>query len=109
VQNETRSRYGARLHSSLINHHSSLSQMIRRIAASMSLVAFAVCLLMGLRAGNPFSTIVANALLAMAATFAVGLVVGAMAQKMLDENLAAGAAVPKDSAESKAKPGVGDR
>ena len=55
----------------------------------MSLVAFAVCLLMGLRADNTFSTIVANALLAMAGTFAVGLVVGAMAQKMLDENLAA--------------------
>ena len=77
----------------------------------MSLVAFAVCLLMGLRADNPFGTIVTNALLAMAATFAVGLVVGAMAQKMLDENLAAGAAAaaPKDSAESKAKPAAGDR
>ena len=74
----------------------------------MSLVAFAVCLLMGLRADNTFSTIVANALLAMAGTFAVGLVVGAMAQKMLDENLAAGAP-PKDSAESKVKAGAGDR
>lgn len=84
--------------------------MIRRIAASMSLVAFAVSLLMGLRADNPFGTIVANALLAMAATFGVGLVVGAMAQKMLDENLAAGAAAqPKDSAESKAKSAAGDR
>jgi uncharacterized membrane protein len=79
--------------------------MARRIAASMALVAFAVCLVMGMRAGNTFSTIVANALIAMVATFVVGLVVGAMAQKMVDENLAAG----KDSGESKAKPGPGDR
>ena len=74
----------------------------------MALLAFAVCLLMGMRAGNTFSTIVANALVAMAATFAVGLVVGAMAQKMVDENVAAAAAA-RDSAESKAKPGPGDR
>jgi putative Mn2+ efflux pump MntP len=86
--------------------------MVRRIAASMSLVAFAVCLLMGLRADNTVTTILANALLAMAGTFAVGLVVGAMAQKMLDENLAADPAArarPKDSAESKAKAAAGDR
>ena len=78
----------------------------------MSLVAFAVCVLMGLRAGNTFSTILTNALLAMAGTFAVGLVVGLMAQKMLDENLAASAATPPaatDSPESKAKPAAGDR
>ena len=74
----------------------------------MALLAFAVCLLMGMRAGNTFSTIVANALVAMAATFVVGLVVGAMAQKMIDENVAAAAAA-RDSAESKAKPGPGDR
>jgi len=73
----------------------------------MALVAFAVCLVMGLRADNTFSTIVINALIAMGATFAVGLVVGAMAQKMVDENVAAG--VAKDSAESKAKSGPGDR
>ena len=81
--------------------------MVRRIAASMALVAFAVCLVMGLRADNTFSTILSNALIAMGATFAVGLVIGAMAQKMIDENVAAG--VAKDSAESKAKPGPGDR
>ncbi len=73
----------------------------------MSLVAFAACLLMGLGAGNTFSTIVANALLAMGATFAVGLVVGVMAQKMLEENLSP--RVTKDSGESKAKPGPTDR
>ena len=82
--------------------------MVRRLAASMALVAFAVCLVMGLRADNTFSTIVINALIAMAGTFAVGLVVGAMAQKMVDENVAAGVAA-KDSAESKAKPAPGDR
>jgi H+/gluconate symporter-like permease len=58
----------------------------------MSLVAFVVCLLAGLQAQNTFSTILSNALVALAVTFVVGLVVGAMAQKMLDENLAAGAA-----------------
>jgi hypothetical protein len=75
-------------------------------------VAFAVCLLVGLRADNTFSTIVSNALVAMGGTFAVGLVVGAMAQKMLDENLASGSSAGdagKDSGESKAKPQAGDR
>ena len=74
----------------------------------MALVAFAVCLVMGLRADNTFTTILSNALLAMGGTFAVGLVVGAMAQKMVDENVAADAA--GDSAvESKAKPRAGGR
>ena len=82
--------------------------MVRRIAASMALVAFAVCLVMGLRADNTFATILSNALLAMGGTFAVGLVVGAMAQKMVDENVAAGAAADS-GVESKAKPRAGGR
>jgi hypothetical protein len=83
--------------------------MTRRIAASMALVAFAVCILVGLRAQNPFATVVGNALTAMFATFLVGLVVGAMAQKMLDENMAAGDAPAGKSANLEAKPGQGDR
>ena len=63
--------------------------MTRRIAASMSLVAFAVCIVTGMQAQNPFTTVVSNALVALAVTFIVGLVLGTMAQKMLDENLAA--------------------
>jgi len=61
--------------------------MARRMAAAMSLIVFAVCLLEGLAAGNPLATILYKALVAMAGTMVVGLVVGAMAQKMLDENI----------------------
>ena len=62
--------------------------MTRRIAASMSLVAFFVCIVTGLQAQNPFTTVVTKALIAMAVTFVVGLILGAMAQKMLDEDVA---------------------
>jgi hypothetical protein len=54
----------------------------------MALVVFAVCLLIGgLQAGNPFTTTVIRAIVAMAGTLVVGLVIGGMAQKMLDENI----------------------
>lgn len=75
--------------------------MVRRMAGSLALLAFAVCLVAGMNAGNSTATVLSNALLAMAVTFFVGLVVGAMAQKMLDENLsaeAAKAAAPADNA-----------
>ena len=62
--------------------------MPQRIAASLALIAFVVCLLIGgLEADNTFATTVGRALVAMAGTFVVGLVLGAMAQKMIDENL----------------------
>jgi hypothetical protein len=62
--------------------------MSKRIAATLSLIAFAVCLLIGaFEAENTFSTVVQRALAAMIVTLVVGLIVGAMAQKMLDENL----------------------
>ena len=62
--------------------------MTRRIAATLSLIAFAICLLIGaFQAENGFATTVQRALVAMVVTLVVGLVVGAMAQKMLDENL----------------------
>ena len=79
--------------------------MIRRIAASMALVAFFVCVLTGMHAENPFSTVVANALVALLVTFIVGLVLGAMAQKMLDENMAAS----NKSGNPEAKTTGGDR
>ena len=63
--------------------------MPTRIAAIASLLAFTVCLVAGgFGAGNAFGTIVGRALLAMACTFAVGLIVGLMGQKMLEERLA---------------------
>ncbi len=60
--------------------------MASRIAATLALLAFALCLLMGMQAGNEFVTVVQRALGALVATFVVGLVIGTMAQKMLNEN-----------------------
>ena len=62
--------------------------MVRRLAGCLALLTFAVCIAAGLNAGNTAATILSNALAAMGVTFVVGLAVGAMAQKMLDENLA---------------------
>jgi hypothetical protein len=60
----------------------------KRIAATLSLIAVAVCLVIGaFQAENTFGTVVQRAMAAMFVTLIVGLVVGAMAQKMLDENL----------------------
>ena len=62
--------------------------MVNRIAASMALISFAVCLLVGgVEAGNPLYTTVLRALEAMMTTLVVGLVVGAMAKAMLDESM----------------------
>ncbi|MGA2500234.1 MAG: hypothetical protein ABSH20_21040 [Tepidisphaeraceae bacterium] len=62
--------------------------MIHRIAASLALLAFAVCLLEGgFSAGNSFSTTILRALIAMSGTYCVGLVVGWAAQRMVQENL----------------------
>jgi len=83
--------------------------MVRRIAASMALVAFFVCILAGMQAENPFSTVVANALIGLVVTFIVGLVLGAMAQKMLDENMAACAHGADKSGNPEAKTTGGDR
>ena len=83
--------------------------MARRMAAALSLVVFAVCVIAGLNAGNSFETVLTKALLAMAATFGVGLVVGGMAQKMLDENLAAEAAKPAQDPARPAAAGAGSR
>ena len=68
--------------------------MATRLAASLSLVVFALCLVVGgLQAGNPFGTTVLRALAAMGGTFVVGLIVGVMAEVMLKESVAAGAPV----------------
>ena len=66
--------------------------MARRTAGILALLAFSVCLVAGLNAGNTTATVLANALLAMAGTFVIGLAVGAMARKMIEENVAAEAA-----------------
>ena len=61
--------------------------MANRLAGCCALVVFAFCLVLGLRANNTFSTTVTRALLAMAGTYGIGLLIGWVAQKMLDENL----------------------
>jgi hypothetical protein len=62
--------------------------MVSRIAAVASLIAFTVCMVVGgLEADNTFITTVERALTAMMATLVIGLVVGVMARKMLEENL----------------------
>ncbi|HEY7087169.1 MAG TPA: hypothetical protein VH518_03710 [Tepidisphaeraceae bacterium] len=53
------------------------------------MIVFSVCLIVGAYAGNPFGTVIARALVAMAGTLVIGLILGTMAQKMLDENLKA--------------------
>jgi hypothetical protein len=60
--------------------------MTKRLAAAMALLAFAGCLISGMRAENTFETTVVRALEAMIVTLVIGLIVGSMAQKMLDEN-----------------------
>jgi hypothetical protein len=60
--------------------------MTRRLSASLSLLVFAICLVAGLEAGNPLATVLQRGLLAMAGTMVVSLVVGTMAERMLEEN-----------------------
>ncbi len=83
--------------------------MVRRMAATMALVAFALCIVAGYQAENPFSTIVSKAMLALVVTFVVGLVVGTMAQKMLDENMAQTARSANKPGIPEAKTDAGDR
>ena len=62
--------------------------MVVRMAGAMSLVAFALCLVVGgLEANNPFGTVVQRALIAMLGTLVIGLAVGSAFQAMLKENL----------------------
>jgi hypothetical protein len=62
--------------------------MPTRLAAILALLVFAVCLLVGgIETGNTFTTTVCRALGAMLGTFVVGMVIGSMGQKMIDENL----------------------
>jgi len=78
----------------------------RRIAATISLLVFAMCLLCGVAAQNSFQEILVRALEAMFASLLIALIIGAMAQKMLDENLAQ---IAKKAEISEAKPKTADR
>ena len=61
--------------------------MPRRMAAICALLVFALCVVQGIQANNSFVTTVTRALVALACTFAIGLVLGTAAQRMIDENL----------------------
>jgi hypothetical protein len=71
----------------LTTWHLAVTLMQQRIAGSLALIAFALCLLVGVQAGNSFSTTLLRAMGGMVGTYVVGLVLGAVAQKMLEENL----------------------
>jgi uncharacterized membrane protein len=57
------------------------------MAVAVAMVVFAVCLIAGLEADNTFADTVRRALVGMFATLVIGLVVGVMGQKMLEENV----------------------
>jgi len=62
--------------------------MVNRMAGVTALLVFVVCLVVGgLGADNTFSTTVERALTAMAVTLVIGLILGAMARRMLEENV----------------------
>jgi len=61
--------------------------MVNRMAAVAALLVFAVCLIVGVSADNTVATTVERALTAMAVTMVIGLIVGSMARKMLEENV----------------------
>jgi hypothetical protein len=68
-----------------------------RLAAVTSLVVFAVCLIAG--SDNTFGTAVSRALVAMGGTLGLGLIVGWMGQKMIDENVKQQIKVVPDASE----------
>jgi NhaP-type Na+/H+ or K+/H+ antiporter len=62
--------------------------MPSRVAASLGILAFAICLIVGgVQAGNTFSTTITRALMAMGCTVVVGWIIGWAGQKMIDERM----------------------
>jgi len=63
--------------------------MPQRLAGTLAILAFAICLVVGgVVADNPLTTTITRALIAMIATLIVGLIVGYAGQKMIDERVA---------------------
>ena len=59
----------------------------RLIAGSIALVAFMIALAMGVAAGNDATTTVGRAIIAMLSCYLVGLGVGMVGQRTVDEHL----------------------
>lgn len=86
--------------------------MPARLAAILSLIVFALCLVIGgLEAGNPFGTTVLRALAAMGGTFVIGLILGVMAEIMLKESVGTPTSAPDGGKlkNSEANSSQGDR
>ena len=86
--------------------------MPQRLASLMALLVFVLCLLIGgFGANNGFGTVVSRALLAMAGTFVVALVIGLMGKRMIDESVRAVAApeLKKNDENSSASERMSDR
>jgi hypothetical protein len=58
-----------------------------RIAASFSMLVFAITVVNGIRAGNAFTTTIWLGLKGLVLAYILGLLVGWIAQRMLNENL----------------------
>ena len=74
--------------------------MPRRLAATLALLVFSICLIVGIDAGNSMATVLGRSLVAMGGTLLIALLVGAMAQRMLDENVSQKELALKQSEES---------
>lgn len=64
-----------------------LSITSRVIASCFALVSFASALFVGAAAGNPLDTILIRALFVMVGCYAVGLIIGAVAQHTIDQHI----------------------
>ena len=76
--------------------------MPSRFAASLAILAFALCLVIGcVQADNTFMTTISRALLAMVGTLVVGFIVGHAGQRMIDERVGQMKAASEKNAEAK--------
>ncbi|MHC4415045.1 MAG: hypothetical protein ACYS0G_07165 [Planctomycetota bacterium] len=75
------------------------------IAGCFALAAFAVAVLAGLAGGNPATSILGRALLAMIVCYPVGLMIGMVCQRVLEEHFkvnSSASAVPDQEAGAEA-------
>lgn len=64
-----------------------LTTTTRLIATCFALAAFSVAIIAGLAADNPGTTVLTTAIICMIGCQLIGLVVGAVAQRAIDEHL----------------------
>ena len=70
--------------------------MPKQFAAILALIAFALTVVVGVQAGNSFTTTLFRALVAMAGSYVIGLILGFALQRMLEDNLKAQQQKSKD-------------